>query len=134
MLIRCTRCDFGYDAKAWHDHLAERKLYSYQSRMKPGVYPEGLLRATDDPSWNAAVQVAESEMLHERIQNEQRQYRLAQDRTDKQWAGKTRACPKCDTTFNSRQDRGQCPDCGHIFYASHPDGNNDWWREEAAEP
>lgn len=133
MLIRCARQDYGYDPKAWHDHLAELKLYASRSRMKPGVYPVGVLRATGDSKWRDAVQLAESEELLERIQSEQRHYLNACDRADGKWAGKARTCPACNTAFTSRQDRGQYPECGLIFFASHPDGNDNWWREEWAE-
>ena len=34
------------------------------------------------------------------------------------WAGRERPCPKCQTMFTSVQDRGTCPNCRHVFYAS----------------
>lgn len=37
----------------------------------------------------------------------------------------SRTCPKCQTVFTSVRDQGQCPTCGHYFYASEhqPDLN-----------
>jgi len=39
---------------------------------------------------------------------------------DAKWVGKERECPKCNSRFSSIEDRGQCPNCSYIFYASHP--------------
>lgn len=36
------------------------------------------------------------------------------------WSGQERSCPRCDTLFVSVQDRGACPSCQHVFYASDP--------------
>lgn len=47
------------------------------------------------------------------------------------WRGRPRACPECSETFVSQGDRGQCTNCQHVFYASHPElGDTDWWRED----
>lgn len=35
-----------------------------------------------------------------------------------QWYKRERACPKCGTSFVSVQCKGQCPNCGHVFFAS----------------
>lgn len=64
---------------------------------------------------------------------------LADQRCDRQmaafreaeefWAGKDRECPKCGTSFASCQDRGVCPTCQFIFWASNPElGDVRWWR------
>lgn len=37
---------------------------------------------------------------------------------DEQWSGKGRTCPNCETTFTSVQDKGGCPNCRHVFFAS----------------
>lgn len=37
---------------------------------------------------------------------------------DEQWGGRERACAKCQTRFTSVQDKGGCPNCKHVFYAS----------------
>jgi hypothetical protein len=128
LLIKYTRQDFGYDLKAWHDHLATTKQYSPTSRNKAGTYPEGILNALDDPNWIEAVRIAETTALLERIQNEEQQLRQATHHAERQWGGKERECPKCHTTFKSVQDLGQCPQCAFMFFASHPDGDADWWR------
>ena len=134
LLIKSTHQDFGYNLKAWHDYLATTKAYAYRSRKKHGVYPDSILRSLDDPTWRDAVHIAESTSILERIQSEDRDYRAAVIRADLDWGGKNRQCPKCNTTFKSIQDRGQCPQCRFDFHASHPDGNPNWWREEMAEP
>jgi ribosomal protein S27AE len=42
-------------------------------------------------------------------------------RNDLDWAGKLRRCPRCSVVFASVRDRGACPGCGHVFYASRPE-------------
>ena len=37
---------------------------------------------------------------------------------DEKWGGKERICPKCASTFTSVQDKGSCPNCHHVFFAS----------------
>jgi hypothetical protein len=37
---------------------------------------------------------------------------------NEQWSGKERVCPKCQTNFTSMQDKGGCPKCHHVFFAS----------------
>ena len=37
---------------------------------------------------------------------------------DKQWGGKERNCPRCAVAFTSIQNKGACPNCGHVFFAS----------------
>lgn len=39
---------------------------------------------------------------------------------DEIWKGKERVCPKCRMAFTSIQNKGNCPKCGFVFYASHP--------------
>ena len=34
------------------------------------------------------------------------------------WANRTRRCPRCGHGFTSVSDRGSCPSCSHVFYAS----------------
>lgn len=84
--------------------------------------------ATADGTWRQAVATAIAESLLERL-NEQDASKLdAVEIAEREWAGKLRCCPKCSTEFSSIRDRGQCPSCGHIFYASHPAlGNVMWW-------
>ena len=38
--------------------------------------------------------------------------------TDAVWCSKERDCPKCGMTFTSIGDRGQCPKCTYLFFAS----------------
>jgi hypothetical protein len=128
MLKTYTQQDFGYDPKAWHDHLAETKRYYFRSRSRPGVYPQDVLSVLENPDWIDAVRTAESTLLMEQIQKEQRDMRDAIDRAEREWSGKLRKCPKCQATFKSVGDRGQCPPCRHLFYASHPAGDPEWWR------
>jgi len=39
---------------------------------------------------------------------------------DQLWEGRARSCPNCNREFSSRFNRGQCPDCRSIFFASNP--------------
>jgi len=52
-------------------------------------------------------------------------WRRALDEVDAQWPGKPRACPRCGSEFVSNFNRGQCPKCGHLFFASNPSAGND---------
>lgn len=45
---------------------------------------------------------------------------------DREWKGKERTCPLCGTTFRSIRDRGQCPNCRHVFHASDPEHPHDY--------
>ena len=38
-----------------------------------------------------------------------------------EWSGKIRSCPKCQTSFKSNSNMGQCTNCSFIFFASHPE-------------
>ena len=137
LLIKCTRQDFGYDLRAWHDHIAEAKSDVPHSRSKPGVYPTSILESLENPDWIEAVRIAESTSVLDKIQSDERKQWRATDEAERFWGGRDRECPKCNRTFRSVRDRGQCPDCRYVFFASHPDGAADWWREldeEKAEP
>jgi hypothetical protein len=49
------------------------------------------------------------------------------------WSGRERTCPRCAVRFRSGRERGACPSCAHVFYASHPEaGDRHWWYDEAA--
>ncbi|MEM7314730.1 MAG: zf-TFIIB domain-containing protein [Planctomycetota bacterium] len=122
LLIRCTCEDHGYDLKAWHDLLANQKNYAPGSREKPGKYSNMILLALEDAEWTEAVQIAESERLLEKITAKHQQIRDEMLRAEREWSGQERQCPKCETTFVSVQNRGQCPRCGFVFLASNPDG------------
>lgn len=41
------------------------------------------------------------------------------------WSDRERTCPECRTRFTSVQDKGSCPKCKHVFYASDIDDNLD---------
>jgi hypothetical protein len=46
---------------------------------------------------------------------------------DKLWKNRERTCPKCQNTFVSVNNKGQCLNCGNVFYASEPTINkNDY--------
>lgn len=58
--------------------------------------------------------------------------------SDDIWAGVERTCPRCQTRFRSVQDRGQCRNCKHIFFASQSDYDadtamDDLWDEAIVE-
>lgn len=127
-LVRITHKDFGYDLHAWHDYLTETNDGGYNwSRRHPG-YPKEIECAVSDPDWQQAVALAESDCLLERLTERDTRQRRAVDRAEREWAGKTRPCPRCGTGFKSVRDRGQCPGCAYIFYASHPEtGQEMWW-------
>ena len=87
-------------------------------------------RHCDGPGVRQAVSLANSESLIERLTEPDERQRDAIDRAEREWAGKPRLCPKCGSEFKSVRDRGQCTNCSHIFYASHPEtGNAKWWLE-----
>ena len=53
----------------------------------------------------------------------------AADLVDAEFAGKERPCPDCGHHFVSRFNRGKCPECGKMFFASNPAcGSNSWLR------
>ena len=129
LLIQTTHKDFGYDIQAWFDFLSAHKHFRTSPRAKPGKYPDYIDYALNDPEWRAAVGTAEIEKLHQRIREEQLERRRAIEHAEKKWSGAERPCPKCGHIFVSVQDRGQCPKCRFIFYASHPDNEPEWWRD-----
>ena len=45
---------------------------------------------------------------------------------EEKFANAERACPRCATKFVSIGNHGQCPSCGFIFLASHPEGDQPW--------
>ncbi len=132
-LIRSTRHDFGYDLQAWHDYLVTSPKVKLYQPGDPGQYPVWISSATNDPQRQEAVRYAEAENLLDRVRQEKAQRRQAEYEADRRWSGKTRTCLRCETEFTSCQDQGQCPQCQHIFWASHPNGNFDWWRKDEAE-
>lgn len=127
-LVRITREDFGYDARAWHDHLLETDAGGYKWSNQHRGFPTAIETAMADEVWQACVAEAEStDLCHKLINRDERQ-RDAVDRAEREWSGKSRVCPNCSTSFESAQDKGQCPNCGQVFYASHPEsGNDSWW-------
>ncbi|WP_145418140.1 hypothetical protein [Planctomycetes bacterium K23_9] len=127
-LIAITRQDFGFDLKAWHDHLALTKSYNYRSMQRPGTYPQSILDALDDPEWVAAAELAERSQLLAKLVADDDRERNAITTAERRWAGRERPCPKCSHTFRSAGDRGQCPSCNNVFFASHPDGDHNWWQ------
>jgi hypothetical protein len=128
-LTQITGKDFGYEPKSWFDHLAQNKMYDVHGRSKPGNYPGIVLTALENQDWINAVEIAESEMLFESLREEHQLRNAAIKDGELNWAGKPRCCPKCDTTFTSIKDRGQCTKCGHIFMASNPNNDPNWWRQ-----
>ncbi|MEL7498314.1 MAG: hypothetical protein AAFN77_11945 [Planctomycetota bacterium] len=130
-LTQITGKDFGYDIKRWFDHLVLSKIYDAAGRTKPGNYPGIILTALENPEWLAAVNTAEAESTFETIRDELQRIQSARRNAERYWSGQERTCPKCETTFLSIKDRGQCTQCGFIFLASNPSANPEWWREYA---
>ena len=130
-LTQITGHDFEYDVRRWFDYLASRKMYDIAGRTKPGNYPGFVLNALKNPDWIAAVATAEAESKFEMFREEVRLLQLARHNAELKWSGKERVCPKCNTTFNSIKDRGQCTHCGFVFLASNRSDDPDWWREYA---
>ena len=129
-LIAITRRDFGFDLKAWHNHLALTKSYNYRSIERPGTYPKSILDALDDPDWIAATEFAERTQLLDTLVEDDRRKQDAIATAEREWAGRNRTCPQCKASFPSVGDRSQCPACYHIFFASHPDGDPNWWQHD----
>jgi NADH pyrophosphatase NudC (nudix superfamily) len=129
-LVRLTQHDFGYDLRAWHDYLIETNAGGYKWSNRHRGYPKEIESALSDSDWQRDVAFAVTESLLERLSERDLRQRLAVDRAEREWAGKTRTCQKCGTEFKSVGDRGQCTTCSNIFYASHPEtGNKMWWLE-----
>jgi rubrerythrin len=112
-----TRADFGYDLNAG----------GYKWSNKHRGYPKQIEDALADPEWIAAAEMAESTNLCDELTARDKRQRDAQDVAEREWSGKSRACPNCQTGFTSVQNKGQCPNCRHMFHASHPEGGNDMW-------
>jgi hypothetical protein len=127
-LVAITRHDFGFDLKAWHDHLALTKSYNYGSIERPGTYPKSVLDALDDPDWIAATEFAARTQLLSKLIAADKQQRYATATVEREWAYRERPCPQCNTIFESVGDRGQCPTCYCVFFASHPDDGPNGWR------
>ena len=70
---------------------------------------------------------AEASNLCDELTACDKRQRDAQHAAEREWSGKARSCPKCQTEFRSVQNKGQCPNCRHMFYASHPASGNDMW-------
>jgi ribosomal protein S27AE len=119
-LTQITGCDFGYDIKAWFDHLAQHKMYDIACRSKPGNYPGFVLTALENPDWLNAVEQAEAGLEFETIRKELQRSQSARRDAELKWSGQERTCPKCKTSFTSIKDRGQCTQCGFVFLASNP--------------
>jgi hypothetical protein len=127
-LIRITRKDFRYDLRAWHDYLTETNEGGYKWGNRHRGIAKAIETAQSDADWQQAVEFAVSQSLLEQLSERDDRQREAVDRAERQWAGKIRTCPKCGTEFRSVRNRGQCPSCSHIFFASHPEtGRKMWW-------
>ncbi len=127
-LRRASRTDFGYDLRAWHDHLIETDAGGYKWSNKHRSYPKQIETALLDPEWLAAAHEAEASNLCNELTARDKRQRDVQYAAEREWSGKPRVCPKCETEFTSVQNKGQCTTCGFMFYASHPDsGNEMWW-------
>lgn len=132
MLKRICQQDFGYDLLAWHNYLLRTNLGGYNSSNFHLKVPKAIAAALVDPVWLQCVAAAESESLHEGFLSPTKKWDEmsleAFDAADKQWANMARECPRCKDVFKSVRNRGQCPNCGYVFYASHPlDGSKVWW-------
>ena len=77
----------------------------------------------------AGIDIGKVRSLFERSDYYQR-HKVIED-AQNSWGGNARECPKCGYSFRSVGDRGQCPKCCRVFFASHPDGDENWWRKEA---
>lgn len=110
-----THEDFGYDLLAWNDYFQKSDSLRYRWRgKKPPDYRQNIESTIRNQEWQEAVAIAESESFFEKLID----HRKAIAETEREWAGKSRCCPNCNSEFRSVQDLGQCRKCGHIFYAS----------------
>ena len=55
-LRRASRTDFGYDLRAWHEHLLETDAGGYKWSNNYRAYPKQIESALSDPEWLAAAQ------------------------------------------------------------------------------
>lgn len=129
-LMKTARKDFGYDVRAWHEYLLETDDGGYRWDNGHRGFAKSIERVLADEEWQACVAEAEATNLCQRLIDRDRRQREAFEQADRQWGGKMRACPKCSTEFKSVGNKGHCPNCLHLFYASHPDkARAAWWRE-----
>lgn len=126
-LIDLTDRDFGYDPRAWYDHLVETGEGHFLFQDGHLELPEKIEAVTADPKWCEAVKLITELKLMEFLRQRDVRRESAQYEAEVEWRGRIRPCPKCGTEFKSVQDRGQCPGCAHVFCASHPGGPTDWW-------
>lgn len=54
-LVDITGEDFGYDPRAWHDHLRATDAGGYRWSNKHLGFPKRIERATNDEDWQRAV-------------------------------------------------------------------------------
>ena len=75
--------------------------------------------ASPDPQWLAQLEgeARRRDAPHARLREIRRSLRDASP----EWSGKIRSCPKCQTSFKSNFNMGQCTNCSFIFFASHPE-------------
>lgn len=129
-LKEITGQDYAYDLRAWHQYLTETNAGGYKWGNGHRRFTQEIETAMSDETWQQAAATATAESLLERLVERDERQREAIELADREWSGKRRRCPKCSTEFVSMRDRGQCPHCGDVFYASHPDvGRKMWWLE-----
>jgi hypothetical protein len=54
-LVQITREDFGFDPQRWHDFLRQTNAGGYRWSNKHLGFPRRIVRAINDPDWQAAV-------------------------------------------------------------------------------
>lgn len=122
ILVHLAGKDFGYDIVAWHEYLLNANLTGYRSRGAKRR-SKRIAEMTADPAWIEIRRRVEETHLFEMTEERDRQKRTAIDNANLEWRNKDRECPNCQTRFRSIGDRGQCPQCRMIFYASRIDSN-----------
>lgn len=75
--------------------------------------------ASPDPQWLAQLE-AEAR-LRDAPYARRRDIERALFDASPEWSGKIRSCPKCQTSFKSNSNMGQCTNCSFIFFGSHPE-------------
>lgn len=117
VLVHLTGTDFGYDLLKWHEYLLNANMTNYKSRGAKR-WTSRIANLTLDPTWIAIRNRLEETSAFEMQERKDRENQAAIDKANDFWCNKDRTCPRCQTTFRSVMDRGQCPECRIIFYAS----------------
>jgi ankyrin repeat protein len=117
-----VRVEFGYPRRepALYSRAAIDRAVEVCRLLGASVTPPRQIEAAfPDPQWIATLE-AESSRLRESPHARQKKLRREIRAASPEWSGRIRSCPRCQTSFKSVHNKGQCPNCSLVFFASHP--------------